>query len=297
MVLCAGRPSRVSEQSNRVSHMLLPVYAGSVNRWECDENDHLNVRFFAHKMQQTLQYGLIETGIATQQTVNDICRRVVNQHMRHQAEARIAVPMTGLFGVIGADAQHLRVITELRNTATETVLATYVMDVSGDFTANNLELVACPDYAKPRGIGPAPFYLADESAQQLITRGCAVIGRGVIQPDECDAEGFLQMFMYMGRNSDSMPNLFARFEGDERGKGVVGGAVLEYRMNRFGHLRQGSRYQLLSGVKSLSEKLQHFVHVLFDVDTGQMVSGSEALAIQWTWSHASPSQYPNSDES
>lgn len=263
--------------------MLLPVYAGSVNRWECDENDHLNVRFFAHKMQQTLQYGLIESGIATQDTVNQLCRSVTNQHMRHQAEARIAVPMTGLFGVIEADAQHLRVLTELRNSATETVLATYVMDLSGDFTtngsANNLELAICPDYAQPRGIEPAPFYLADESADQLIARGCAVIGRGVIQPDECDADGFMQMFMYMGRNSDSMPNLFARFEGEERGKGVVGGAVLEYRMNRFGHLHRGSRYQLLSGIKSLSEKLQHFVHVLFDVDTGQMVSGSEALAI------------------
>lgn len=262
--------------------MLLPVYAGSVNRWECDENDHLNVRFFAHKMQQTLQYGLIESGIATQDSVNQLCRSVVSQHMRHQAEARIAVPMTGLFGVVEAEAQHLRVITELRNSATETVLATYVMDLSGDFTASkaaSIELAVCPDYAQPRGIEAVPFYLAGESADQLIERGCAVIGRGVIQPDECDADGFMQMFMYMGRNSDSMPNLFARFEGVERGNGVVGGAVLEYRMNRFSHLRQGSRYQLLSGVKSLSEKLQHFVHVLFDVDTGQMVSGSEALAI------------------
>jgi len=267
--------------------MLIPVYAGSVNRWECDENDHLNVRFFAQKMQQTLQYGLIESGIATHQTINEICRSVANQHMRHQAEARIAVPMTGLFGVIEADAKHLRVLTELRNTATESVLATYVMDLSGDFSGSiiagsssiNIELAACPDYAKPRGIEAAPFYLADESAEQLIARGCAVIGRGVIQPEECDTDGFMQMFMYMGRNSDSMPNLFARFEGEERGKGVVGGAVLEYRMNRFGHLRQGSRYQLLSGIKSLSEKLQHFVHVLFDADTGQMVSGSEALAI------------------
>ncbi|MFT7213679.1 MAG: acyl-CoA thioester hydrolase [Granulosicoccus sp.] len=263
--------------------MLLSVYAGSVNRWECDENDHLNVRFFAHKMQQTLQYGLIESGIATQDTVNQLCRNVVSQHMRHQAEARIAVPMTGMFGVIEADAEHLRVITELRNSATEAVLATYVMDLSGDFSTNNstngVELAICPDYAQPRGIEAAPFYLAGESADQLIARGCAVIGRGVIQPDECDADGFMQMFMYMGRNSDSMPNLFARFEGEERGKGVVGGAVLEYRMNRFSHLRQGGRYQLLSGIKSLSEKLQHFVHVLFDVDTGQMVSGSEALAI------------------
>tara|TARA_R110002073_G_scaffold37621_6_gene108396 strand:+ start:9330 stop:10205 length:876 start_codon:yes stop_codon:yes gene_type:complete len=263
--------------------MLIPVYAGSVNRWECDENDHLNVRFFAHKMQQTLQFGLIEAGLATLDNVNQIIRNVSCQHMRHQAEARIAVPMTGLFGIIAATANRLRVMTELRNTATEAVLATYVVDINinieDSFSIDGIKTIDCPDYAMPRGIEAEPFYLAGLSADELITMGCAVIGRGVIQPEECDPDGYLQMFMYMGRNSDSMPNLFARFEGEERGKGVVGGAVLEYRMSRFGHLKRGSRYQLLSGIKSLSEKLQHFVHILFDVDTGQMVTGAEALAI------------------
>lgn len=259
--------------------MLLPVYAGSVNRWECDENDHLNVRFFAHKMQQTLLYGLIETAIATSSTVNELCRNVSCQHMRHQAEARIAVPMTGLFGVLEADDQHVRVMTELRNTATESVLCTYVMDIKGDFSGVDIKKARSPDYAMPRGIDATDFYLADRTSDELKAMGCAVIGRGIIQPEECDADGYLQMFMYMGRNSDSMPNLFARFEGEERGNGVIGGAVLEYRLNRFGHLRRGSRYELVSGIKSLSEKLQTFVHILFDVDTGQMITGSEALAI------------------
>jgi acyl-CoA thioester hydrolase len=259
--------------------MLLPVYAGSVNRWECDENDHLNVRFFAHKMQQTLQYGLIESGIATGANINELCRNVSCQHMRHQAEARIAVPITGLFGVLEANDQHLRIMTELRNTATESVLCTYVIVIKGDFSRIDLDKTELPDYAMPRGIDAHDFYLADRTADELKTMGCAVIGRGVIQPEECDADGFLQMFMYLGRNSDSMPNLFARFEGEERGNGVVGGAVLEYRLNRFGHLRRGSRYELISGIKSLSGKLQTFVHILFDVDTGQLITGSEALAI------------------
>jgi len=259
--------------------MLLPVYAGSVNRWECDENDHLNVRFFAHKMQQTLQYGLIETGIATSSTVNELCRNISCQHMRHQAEARIAVPITGFFGVLESNNQYLRIITELRNSATESVLCTYVMDIKGDFSGSDVEKTDLADYAMARGIDARDFYLADRTADELKAMGCAVIGRGVIQPEECDADGYLQMFMYLGRNSDSMPNLFARFEGEERGNGVVGGAVLEYRLNRFGQLRNGSRYELISGVKSLSEKLQTFVHILFNVDTGQMITGSEALAI------------------
>jgi acyl-CoA thioester hydrolase len=259
--------------------MLIPVYAGSVNRWECDENDHLNVRFFAQKMQQTLQFGLVESGLATQASVDKVCRGVVNQHMRHQAEARIAVPITGLFGLIEFAPGRIRVLTELRNTVTEAVLCTYLLDISGEFGQPAIPLLACPDYAAPRGVEAEDFYLKDRSAADLISIGCNVIGRGVIQPEECDAEGFLQNYMYMGRNSDSMPNLFAHFEDQERGNGVVGGAVLEYRLNRFGHLHRGSRFELISGVKALGEKTQTFVHVLFDLDSGQMITGSEAVAI------------------
>jgi acyl-CoA thioester hydrolase len=257
----------------------MPVYAGSVNRWECDENDHLNVRFFAHKMQQTLQFGLIESGLATQKNVDEMCRGVISQHMRHQAEARIAVPITGLFGLIESAPKQIKVLTELRNTSTEAVLATYLITISGDFGRLTASSSTCPDYALPRGIEANDFYLADRTSADLKQMGCTVIGRGVIQPEECDPNGYLQTFMYMGRNSDSMPNLFARFEDDERGQGVVGGAVLEYRLNRFGHLRQGSRFELVSGVKSIGEKIQTFVHVLFDVDTGKMITGSEAVAI------------------
>lgn len=36
-------------------HKLMNLYfRGSVNRWECDENDHLNVRFFVEKHWQSL---------------------------------------------------------------------------------------------------------------------------------------------------------------------------------------------------------------------------------------------------
>ncbi|GIS19885.1 MAG: hypothetical protein CM15mP120_18010 [Pseudomonadota bacterium] len=36
---------------------MLLSYRGSVNRWECDENDHLNVRFCEQKLWQTLAGG------------------------------------------------------------------------------------------------------------------------------------------------------------------------------------------------------------------------------------------------
>ena len=37
------------------------TYRGSVNRWECDENDHMNVRYCVEKLYETFVAGLIMT--------------------------------------------------------------------------------------------------------------------------------------------------------------------------------------------------------------------------------------------
>lgn len=259
--------------------MLIQVYRGSVNRWECDENDHLNVRFFAQKIQQSLQFGLLELGIANLANLAEICAGIKNQHMRFIAEARMAVPMTGYLGVVHATAESLLISTELRNSATDNVLANFLIEIAGDFSTYRGDTVTVPDYAGSRGINDAPFPYQDCTAEDLLGRGCAVIGKGVVQAEECDANGYLQHYQYVGRQSDSMPNLFSRFETEQRGDGIVGGAVLEYRMNFFRQLKSGDRFQILSGVKSLQEKTQVFVHTLFNADTGELVTGSEALAI------------------
>ena len=45
------------------------TYRGSVNRWECDENDHLNVRFCEQKLYQTLLSGLLEHHCLTREYI------------------------------------------------------------------------------------------------------------------------------------------------------------------------------------------------------------------------------------
>ena len=257
----------------------IPVFFGSVNRWECDENDHLNVRFFSQKIQQTLQYGLVETGLASIDEVLALTRTIKSQHMRFIAEARMAVPITGYFSVTGASPETLTCHCELRNTATDSILASFLIELDGDFTHKATDISELPNYAGSRGVAAGAYPLRDLTESQLIDRGCSVIGQGVVQADECDGDGYLQNYQYVGRQSDSMPNLFSHFETEQRGNGVVGGAVLEYRMSFFSQLKCGERFKILSGVKELGEKTQVFMHGLFSVDTGKMVTGSEALAI------------------
>lgn len=258
--------------------MLLPVFFGSVNRWECDENDHLNVRFFAQKIQQTLQFGLIEVGIATPENVLAVRRQIRHKHMRFIAEARMAVPITGYFGVIESQPDALITLCELRNSATDVVLASFLIELGGEYSYTG-PTNTLPEHAGTRGVTAEAFIYKDCTSDEMMSRGCSIIGQGVVQADECDSEGHLQNYLYMGRHSDSMPNLFTRFETKSRGDGVVGGAVLEYRMNFFSQLKSGSRFKIVSGVKALGEKTQVFIHAMFNADTGELVTGSEALAI------------------
>ena len=70
------------------------TYRGSVNRWECDENDHLNVRFCEQKLYQTLLSGLLEHHCLTREDIGRLPAMILRQHIRFQAESRIAAPMT-----------------------------------------------------------------------------------------------------------------------------------------------------------------------------------------------------------
>jgi len=77
------------------------TYRGSVNRWECDENDHLNVRFCEHKLYQTLVSGLLANGCIDSEDVPSLPARIARQHIRFQAESRIAAPLGGYFSGCG----------------------------------------------------------------------------------------------------------------------------------------------------------------------------------------------------
>ena len=71
------------------------TYRGSVNRWECDENDHLNVRFCEQKLYQTLLSGLLEHQCLSAEDLAHLPNLIRRQHIRFQAESRLAAPLGG----------------------------------------------------------------------------------------------------------------------------------------------------------------------------------------------------------
>ena len=224
----------------------------SVNRWECDENDHMNVRFFLQKHWEALSAGMPD---------EEFTERVRSHHIRFHREARIATPISGYLSSVALNGCGARYLTELKQSFTQDVMSTCLHELDGIDAVEGAELSSL---AAPRGVQNGTSEFATLDYGQLERRGFALIGAGKIDASECDHVGRLQPFRYMGRLSDSMPHLWGAIHQDGVLDDNEGGAVLEYRLEYFAGLRDGDRYEIWSGLRDVGEKVQEFVHLIFN---------------------------------
>ncbi len=253
------------------------AFKGSVNRWECDENDHLNVRFYSRMVGESLVNALAEWRVAEGW-------RIRIQHMRYLAEARMATPVSGFVARVSTTVDTMDVLTELRHSFTGVVLAAFLSRIEcvqhglGAMTPAQLPL-----HAGPRGLPMDDTPYSRLTLAQARVHGFEITAKGVVAQHECDARGELPPHGIMGRVSDGMPNLWALLQTAEeqsaRTNGFQGGAVLEYRKHYHTVPKAGDRYELVSGIRDVTEKLQYFTHLLYDVRTGQCIMSAEALGV------------------
>ena len=260
-------------------------YYGSVNRWECDENDHLNVRFFAHKMNQALQVFLHGLGWEVASDMAHLGQAICAQHIRFLMEARIATPLRVECGLVGGTDEMLHVLCLMKNNANEDVLAAFTteVDVGAWLSRPELERSQASDSTGPRGIDPLDPFPRPASLDQAHSAGFRTMGRGAIEALECDTSGLLLPHVYIGRISDGMPNLWALTSSvqgpDSRRSGEMGGAALEYRVCILDPLRRGEIFHHVAGIRSLGSKTQHMVHMLFSESRGCPSASAEAVGV------------------
>ena len=245
----------------------------SVNRWECDENDHLNVRFYVRMMYDCLQERFRQLGVTRSV-------EVTSQHMRFVNEARLATPISGWVAEVAN--QPLTFLVELRHTGTDDVLAAFLVEVAGDYDVV-LQNEPLPAHAGSRGVPAVTAPFANLSIDDAKARGFITSGLGVVAAGEVAGDGFMAPPAFMWRMSDSMPNLWQHLQTPEemsaRSDGFVGGAVVEYRMDFHRRMGAGDSYEVLSGVSEVTEKLQHFVHLFFNVSRGECVMSARAVGL------------------
>lgn len=268
---------------------LVETYRGSVNRWECDENDHQNVRFYLAKLQQGLGIALTKLKLASKQDAPMLLKSVTSHHIRYLREARIAVPQVIYCGVLDFQPnQKLTLLSLMHNSSNQELLATFISEF--DLAQHNSSLhispadwIEAPPEALPKGVPAAASDYAGLSLNQALDVGFAQVGAGVIQSAECDAQGQIESFHVMGRMSDAMPNLWALFQTEEeldaRSSGITGGAVLEYRLQFHQPIRLGTQFAHLGGIHTLGNKTQSISHLIYDAADESLLVSAEALGI------------------
>ena len=250
-------------------------YRGSVNRWECDENDHLNVRFYVDKHWQTLVGGLSESGVSLSEP--QVSEQLQVQHIRFLQESRIATPLSGYWGVVAQSSDAVDVVTELRQSFTQTPVSYCIHRLRGFVMQPEDEI---PSHGVPRGLQDQDLPHAKLAYQLLPEYGFKQIGLGVVDQTEVDALGHLKVGSYMGRLSDSMPHLWGSLHQDGQLPDGQGGAVLEYRLCYHQQLSVGRQFSVNSGVAEVGSKIQRFAHLMFDMTSQQIVLSAEAVGLR-----------------
>jgi len=261
---------------------LTPCHWGSVNQWECDENDHLNVRFYAQKVNQALA---IMVSQISDVAAADVGPAIRSQHVRFLRESRVATPLRVDCGVIETGPASLKVLSLMHDNVTGELLAGVQtrLAITVDTPQSEAKPVSVPEPAQPRGIDPADLPVPPADRDAALAAGFRVVGRGVIGAEECNAGGLLQPHHYVGRISDGMPNLWAFVnppgEQSARASGALGGASLEQRLEILAPLEAGTVFTQLSGVRALGGKTQHMSHVLYDETRGRVAATMEAVGV------------------
>ncbi|MEM6666678.1 MAG: thioesterase family protein [Pseudomonadota bacterium] len=277
---------------------MIPLWKGSANTWDCDEMGHMNVRVYVEKAMEGL--GAFARAIDLPEAFSPrtpatlIPRR---HHIRYMREVMPGRPlsMTGCVLEIGEDWVELyqemnhgdgTVAAAFRTRLVHAVAKSQRPFAWSSRTRKALEtLIDTPPKATaPRSLDPEETSLPDAKVTiaQAEKVGAPKIGQGMVPPRHCDSFGTMWTPWFMGRVSDSVPNLLyewrssvANAAGDKR----MGAAVLEYTLLYRRWPRAGDRFEIYSSLRKAEEKTHSLVHWMLDPETGGPWMTCEALAV------------------
>lgn len=277
----------------------LETYRGSVNAWECDENVHMNVRFFAARAMEGL--GFIAAALDMPRAFQDRASATLlplDMHVRFLREAKMGAPLSMRGGVVDISGDRITVFQEMFH-ADGATAATFLVKLAHvdprdlrpfPFASRVLEKAAAlrcrvPKHGAARSIdlaaAPTAPRVADADALNVPR-----VGRFLVPADHCDAFGRMRMELFLGRVSDAVPNLLAQWRLDAAREAAkdgkeppVGGAVLEYRLCPQRWPRAGDLLEVRSGVVDVAEKTNRLVHWVLDPGGGTAWCTAEAVAV------------------
>jgi acyl-CoA thioester hydrolase len=274
----------------------LEVWRGGVNTWECDENGHMNVRFYVARAME----GVV--GLASALGLHGAFRERANatlivrdHHIRFLREAHAGAPLHMVGGVIDIGESEARFLQLLIHSGSGELAASFqtvVVHVTARderpfvWSAPTRRLAEAlrmdvPARAAPRSLDLAPG--AGTASLALADRlGLIRLAAGAVGAMDCDVFGRMRPEVFIGRVADGVPALAAVLRPDRAPSARparLGGAVLEYRIAYHAWPHAGDRLEIRSGLAAVGERTQRVVHWIVDPHSGQPWATAEAVAV------------------
>ncbi len=271
-----------------------PLYQGSVNTWECDDGGHLNVRFHLERAMVGVAHMASALGLPRAMTEPAGSTLTLREmHIRFLKEARPSAPLVMHGGVASIGDNDATLCLDMRH-ADGAPSSCFNVKVSHVETrgfrgfawsartraALKAMKITSPTHALPRSIDLAQAP-ADISRAGAVQRGAKRIGGALVTPDQCDAFGRLRGEHFVGRISDSVPNLLSQWRhaaASESGASPAG-AVVEARIVFRRFPRAGDLIEVHSGIVEVGDKTLRLVHWLVDPESGAGWASMEAVVL------------------
>ena len=275
------------------------VWRGGVNTWECDENGHMNVRFYVARAMEGLVGLAAELGLPHAFSPAANATLVVReQHIRFLREARVGAPLHMRASVTGMGETDARILLVLYHSGSGEPAATFQTVVAHVTPADEQRPFAWPQqarakaqaltapvpaYAASRSVGVAPFETR-ASLARADKLGLKLISTGAFDGQDCDVFGRMRAELFISRVSDGIPGLVSQtraaiLDSMPTRPASVGGAVLEYRLVQLQWPRAGDRFVIRSGLVGVDGRTQRMIHWMLDPATGSPWGVSEAVAV------------------
>jgi len=253
-----------------------------VNRWECDENDHLNVQFYFSRFEEAdrqfrLISGLSETLVGA--------RRV--RHVRYHKELRSGDLIT-IQSCIAFDGPHmLTVVHEMRDGSTGALAATALDGYEPSANSAKTLRQRFKDFqcsmiaeASPKGIQTAPAGLR-ATLPGLLAKGADICYRGTVLPRDIGTDGKADDKYALGCCSDGVAHVWQRTPMTHAylGEHGYGRVAVEMKLTWATPLKTGDAVVVASGFTGISSKTFSIRHHIFESRTSRLAATLDVVVL------------------
>ncbi len=251
----------------------------TVNSWECDENDHINVKSYAARFDIAVRTFLVEAGW---QIPHRIARVI-----RYHAELRGGEPVHGTTGMIAFESGEIGLEHRLYASQREgAVLTATAVDILPDVSRDDLsafDLPAPSEDALPKG---GSVYLAPMPEPSLLD-GLATTFRGVIPttafsaPVENANGARILDHHLVGMISDAATHAWALAGADDawlRGRNW-GRAAVQLQLTYGARPQAGDVVAIRTGLRTRSSKTISYRHHLVNVMRDELIAVADITSL------------------